>query len=78
MVMANYGKNRCYIIESILFDVALEAYQFTHDNRCVNILEYYSHTYSLTIQAKRQPLLKAKSNRKSKDNDKEKDIILIP
>lgn len=24
MVMANYGKNRCYIIDNILFDVTLD------------------------------------------------------
>jgi aubergine-like protein len=78
MVMANYGKNRCYIIDSILFDVALESYQFTHNDKCVNILEYYSHCYDIAVQAKRQPLLKARNNRKSKDKEKETEIILIP
>ncbi len=77
MVMANYGKNRCYVIESVVFDVALESYQFTHDGRTVNMLEYYSHTYDITIQSKRQPLIKARSNGKTKEKERG-DLILVP
>lgn len=76
MVMANYGKNRCYIIDSVIFDVAMESFEFNHDGKNINLLEYYSRTYDISIQSKRQPLLKAKSNKKTPG--KEKDTILIP
>jgi hypothetical protein len=77
MVMANYGKNRCYRIESILFDTTLETFQFTHNNKTVNILEYYSQTYDIMIQAKKQPLIKAQTDRNC-STDSSKDVILIP
>jgi aubergine-like protein len=80
MVMADYGKNKCYIIETVLFDVTLESHQFNYQGRPVNILEYYSQCYGIAIQSKKQPLLKAKSNRKCKDQEKEKEneVILVP
>jgi hypothetical protein len=77
MVMANYGKNRCYIIESVVFDVALESYQFTHEGRTTNMLQYYAHTYDISIQSKKQPLLKARSNRKTKEKE-QSETILVP
>jgi hypothetical protein len=38
MVMANYGKNRYYVIESVLFDSTLEGHSFSHNNKQVNLL----------------------------------------
>ena len=80
LVMADYGKNTCYIIESVLFDVTLESHQFNYQGNPVNILEYYSKCYGIAVQSKKQPLLKAKSNRKCKDKEKakENEVILVP
>lgn len=55
----------------------MDSCQFNHNNKCVNIVEYYSHTYDIAIQFARQPLLKAKSSRKTK-KDQDKDVFLIP
>jgi hypothetical protein len=41
----------------------------------LNLFEYYRQTYGITVQNKRQPLLKATSGEGKK---KQTDIILIP
>lgn len=74
--MANYGKNRCYRIEGISFDTNLETFQFTLKDRTINILEYYTRTYDIVLNSKKQPLLQAVSNQSKSEN---KEIIyLIP
>lgn len=47
--MANYGKNKYYIIESILFDKSIEDYQFLHHNKNTKLHEYYKETYDISI-----------------------------
>lgn len=77
-VMADYGKNRYYVIESVLFEVNLETYKFNDGTRERNLLEYYRETYNIDIQSKRQPLVKAYNDDKSRKENNKIDIILVP
>jgi hypothetical protein len=43
----------------------------------INLLEYYRQTYDIQIISKKQPLVKAVSNKK-KDSNEKIEIILVP
>lgn len=76
MVMANYGKNMYYVIEEVVFDVLIDAYTFSNGTQTFNLLQYYKGTYDIEIKSRKQPLIKAEVDRKSKETGKE--IVLIP
>jgi hypothetical protein len=67
MVMANYGKNRYYIIDSIVFDTFIDAYTFSNGKETVNLIQYYKDTYDIQIDNTKQPLIKAAVDRKDKE-----------
>jgi hypothetical protein len=76
MVMANYGKNRYYIIDSIIFDTLIDGYTFNNGKENVNLIQYYKDTYDIEVESKKQPLVKAAVYRKEKENDGS--IMLVP
>lgn len=45
--MANYGKNVYHVIESVVFDVLIDAYTFFNGKETVNLLQYYKETYGI-------------------------------
>ena len=76
MVMANYGKNKYYTIQSILFETSIDVFTFNNGTQKVNLLQYYKTTYDIEITNKKQPLVKVIGNKKDKQN--KKSIVLIP
>lgn len=60
------------------FDINLETYQFTHQNKVMNMLEYYNCTYDITIKTKNQPLLRAQSARNKGGSENCNEVILVP
>jgi len=66
--MANYGKNRYYIIESIEYDYNIDTFTFSEPGsqgtpKVFNLASYYKDTYDIVLQYKKQPLIKAVSTR---------------
>ena len=59
MVMANYGRNNCYIIDGLTFDASVETHRFDKDGEEMNLTEYYRRHYDVDIKAKKQPLVRA-------------------
>lgn len=47
MVMANYGKNAYHVIESLVFDVLIDAYTFFNGKETVNLIQYYKEAYGI-------------------------------
>ena len=76
MVMANYGKNTYYVIDSLLFDSSVQLYTFYNGIENVNLLKYYKEAYGIDVVFKKQPLIKAVASKLMQDQ--KKDIILIP
>lgn len=76
MVMANYGKNKYYTIESILFDSSLDVFTFHDGKKIINLLQYYKTTYNIQVKNTKQPLVKVLGNKK--DKNEKITIVLIP
>ena len=76
MVMANYGRNNCYIIDGLIFDSTAETYTFDTQQGSISLEEYYWKTYNLNIQAKKQPLVKVLVE--ERNSREKKQVVLIP
>lgn len=55
-VMANYGNSKCWRIDAVVFDKAID--EIILENN-VNLADYYKNKYGVTIKKLRQPLLQA-------------------
>jgi len=80
MVMANYGRRRCYVIDSVSFNDTVESYTIDCGNKQLSLLEYYKETYDIDISAKRQPLFKARAEKSRGGSNKENvvETLLVP
>jgi hypothetical protein len=45
--MANYGKNRYYTIEAVLFDENVEQLKINIDGSCISLYNYYKQNYNI-------------------------------
>jgi hypothetical protein len=60
VVMANYGNSRCWKIEDLEFDKAIDEYKIEETH---TLAEYYKTKYGITIRKLKQPLLKVEDVR---------------
>jgi hypothetical protein len=64
-VMANYGTNRYWRVEDVVFDTNTDEIIINKDTN-QTLSEYYQAKYNITIKNKKQPLLKARTRERLK------------
>lgn len=75
-VMSNYGTNRYWKIEGVMFDTNVDEIIVNKDTN-QTLAEYYNSKYNLTIKNKKQPLLKARTRDRLRKQDKEEEMALL-
>ncbi len=64
--MANYGKNRYYVIDQVIFNQSIDDIILGSGKDKIKLQKYYNDKYGIDIINKKQPLIRAELTKRQK------------